>query len=51
LDRLDHRAVPPESAAGNAARSLFDVDTPGDRERAESMLETESPTSGVPAPR
>lgn len=51
LDRLDHRAVPAESAAGNAARSLFDVDTPADRERAEQLLETESPTSEVPVPR
>ncbi|WP_137284434.1 molybdenum cofactor guanylyltransferase [Halorussus salinisoli] len=38
FDRLDARSVPAESAAGNAGRSLFDVDTPADREQAVEML-------------
>ncbi|UPW01421.1 molybdenum cofactor guanylyltransferase [Halorussus gelatinilyticus] len=38
LDRLDALAVPAEEVAGDAERSLFDVDTPADREAAVRML-------------
>ncbi|UPV75362.1 molybdenum cofactor guanylyltransferase [Halorussus limi] len=38
LDCLDARAVPAETVAGDAARSLFDVDTPADRAEAARML-------------
>ncbi|WP_435181136.1 molybdenum cofactor guanylyltransferase [Halorussus sp. AFM4] len=38
FDRLAVRRVPADDAAGDAARSLFDVDTPADRERAAAAL-------------
>jgi molybdopterin-guanine dinucleotide biosynthesis protein A len=38
FDRLDVRAVPADEVAGNPERSLFDVDTPADRERAARLL-------------
>jgi nucleotide-binding universal stress UspA family protein len=40
-----------ERATEAAAAALDDVDTPGDRERAERLLEAESRASGVPVPR
>jgi molybdopterin-guanine dinucleotide biosynthesis protein A len=39
LERLDCLAVSPDEVAGNVSRSLFDVDTPKDREKAVEMLE------------
>lgn len=42
FDRLDARVVPAEAVCGDAARSLFDVDTPADRERAVEMLDRET---------
>ena len=38
FDRLDVRTVPADAVAGNPERSLFDVDTPADRERAARLL-------------
>ncbi|WP_276299319.1 molybdenum cofactor guanylyltransferase [Halorussus lipolyticus] len=42
LDRLATRPVSAEEVAGNPARSVFDVDTSADRERAEAMLDPNS---------
>jgi molybdopterin-guanine dinucleotide biosynthesis protein A len=41
FDRLDARGVPAGEVAGDVARSLFDVDTPADREAAVEMLDAE----------
>ncbi|WP_162224234.1 molybdenum cofactor guanylyltransferase [Halorussus salinus] len=38
FDRLDARAVPAAEVAGDAERSLFDVDTPADHGRAARLL-------------
>ena len=41
-ERLDCETVPADEAAGDAARSFFDVDTPADRERAIEPLDADS---------